>query len=194
MKKGLTIAAILLTMLAIFVNMNSNSDLWRNRYKNIFCKKLSRGIDKLFQPPSKYLTSNIKSRYVGKWNYFYLQKGEDAEFEIIKNFILDNYYTRNPGYKIKAIVQYQASHYGPDAMNPNFNSRPIFFIKETEENRISKFADLPDKFMNNAIPITFQDIVAQNLDTFLSSKLIYVSSVLLFLASIVSLYASLKEK
>lgn len=171
MKKIIGSISIFLSLIAAFLTFSSNTEFGRNLYRKSLCKQLNNGINKLFQEPNKYRDHKIEQRYVGKWNYFYLQKEKDAEFKKMKDFILDNYYTRDLGYEIKVIVQYQMQHIGTDAMNPDFNIRPIFFVKETENNKDIDFKDASDEMMKEAIPITSQNILTQNLDTYFSNRI-----------------------
>ena len=161
----------------------------KNRYKKYFCLKLSYGIDKLFQSQNKYTNPNIEERHVGDNRYFYLQKN-DPEFEVMKNFILDNFYTKKLDYEVKAIVQYQAGSLMSDPKNINFIYRPIFFIKETEENKKLEFTDITcDKMMaEGRVLITTENLLTQNLDNFFSNEirkisffLIVIGTVLLYL-------------
>lgn len=170
MKKILQFLAIALAVFAAFLTWLSNTDYGKNMYKNICQPKLSSGINKLFQNPNKYRNPKVKQRHVSKLNFFYLQEDKDVEFEAIKNFILSNFYTRKLDYKVKCIVQYQAAQVEKDAWNLNFVTRPIFFIKETENNRNIDFSNSSaDEMMKDKFLITTEHILTQNLDTFLGN-------------------------
>ncbi len=191
MKKKLQIFAIIFSIVAAILTLESNTDFGRKLYKNYCLPSLSglrTGINKLFQEPNKYRDKDYPQRYSGKWNFFYLQKGKDREYDVMRNFILSNHYSRQLDYKVMAIAQYQAAHFERDAMNPNFNVRPIYFIKETEYNKNLDFKNTADAdtLMKDAIPITTEAILTQNLDSYFGNCLRTWALFMIIMASILN--------
>jgi hypothetical protein len=176
MKRKLQLIAILFSVIAALLTWKSNTDSGRIMYKEYCLPRLSglgTGMDKLFQQPNKYRNKDYPQRYSGKWNFFYLQNGKDKEFKAMKDFILSNHYTRQLSYEIKGIMQYQAAHSGGDAMNPQFNARPVFFIKKTESNKELDFGKTTDAdlLIKDAMPITTEAYLTQNLDAYFGNCL-----------------------
>lgn len=177
-------------MLSIFITIFSITDIGKNIYKDVFHQKLSKGIDKLFQVPNKYRHPNYKQDHGGSWHIFSLQNGKDTGYDEMKKVISSSYYKKESelGYKIKAIIQWQALHIGPDAMNPVFNKRLIAFIPLTDKNKDIDLKGHEDEMTKddekNIRWITHQDQLTKDLDTLFTNEMTMWAAAFALLATI----------
>lgn len=195
MKALIGLLAIIMTVVAAVFTVLSFTDNGKIWYKDFFCKDLTYAINTLFQTPNKYRAAEreVKEGWCGGNRYFSLQKQNSANnkaFEVMRDFILDNFYTRNLGYEVKVIVQYQAQSLTSDVNNVNFTFRPILFIKETNENKGLVFNnDTCDAMIKDAMLITTQESLTQNLDSFLTVRLRMIAFCLIIGSSFLSAFA-----
>ncbi|MCX5685919.1 MAG: hypothetical protein NTW09_00370 [Candidatus Omnitrophica bacterium] len=175
MKLFLQFVAILMIGIAAVLNFASNTDCGRNMYRYKFCHTLNDGINKLFQNPNKYRDAEVKQRNFGISNFFYI-RNDEKEFNIMKELILSNFYRKKVDYAIKAIIQYQEAQQGEDALNTNFNFRPVLFLKETRENKDSDVTWLTsDEIRKNCDLITSEGQLTRDIDSYLSNQIRMIS-------------------
>lgn len=189
MRKKLLLLGFAVSILAVIIGMFSNTTGLRNSYNTIVCWRLSDGINRLFQGQNKYRNKDFSHKPICKGlNCYYLQKGKHSGFEAMRNFIINNYYKKELGYTVKAIVQYQTEHKGRDSDNPVFHERTIFFIKETQENKNIDLDDSTCREMlkRDNVGITTQKKLTKDLDTFFTSRIQYVATFLLAIGLILN--------
>ncbi|MFH1235922.1 MAG: hypothetical protein V1685_03210 [Parcubacteria group bacterium] len=169
----LKVLGIVVGLIAALLTWMSNGDSGRLFYKSFCCRTLSGGIDKLFQPSNKYVSKQAVERTVGWQKFFYLEKDKDSEFEAMKDFILRSVKSKSDIYaNVKVIAQYQAKSLVSDVTNTNFTFRPVFFVKETANNKGLAFTDATyNDMIKDAVLVTYEERLTQDLDNHFSSGL-----------------------
>jgi len=182
-KRTISVLVLILTAASVWITAYSNTDTGRNIYKNLFCKQLRKGINKLFHPPNKYKGKDAINVPYGKWNCHVLED-EDEGFEKVKMFILGNRFSLGKiNYPIKSIIDHQWLGWGSDHSNPVFHTRIIFFSPNRAENENYNFEIIPKHWDY----ITRESVLTQNLDIFFTNRIVRVASYLLFFAVILNL-------
>ena len=193
-KKRMATLGIILVMLGAIWIYWGNMDSGRVFCKKLFCPRLSKAINELFQTKNKYLPPNFEAQWVGDNRYFNLVKGKMVGFQEMKKMIMKSIDKKSLDYEVKAILQYQSAHYGSDPQNPNFNVRPIYFVKENERNKDLDFTNSTYReVMKDAIvPVTFQKVLTDYLDKVFTSKMQGMGVAIIVIGSILNVVAIIK--